>query len=646
MGITIDLQLGRWIDRNDDLAAHPITDFSPTEVGAAQPRERRPPGKPNRSFSRKKHHIKEAIIHRGMQRGIQPTGVLATVGDDEGSRSLVAERLTVDLNREERGPPPTHRLKNRPCIGPLGNPPRPRRVDLRHNPRIKPDRRHDQQDVAGGCALLRGQLKPTKIDPPNRPAKKPLRNLFGRLGPSGSGDLAGEEVLGARRIVKQRNCRRCARWGHRVHQTVAAYHDHRVVVSQHRGKPRLDRAHLALKRRGAKPFGLQNGAELINAPRRPPRPRDRIEDDQSPHVREHTRPAAWFRTMPSMIRVLPHLLLATAVLYFAPLAAAQQEEFVLNESDSWEHKPIEPGSPEALVLRARKAIAEGHFQRARAMASAFLDKAKGTDSPRQPDMLLVRGDALVAMGDEDKALFDYEDIARKYPGSDVFVVALEREYEIAVQYAHGLRKKFMGMVRIINAGDDAQELLILIQERLPGSRLGEQAGMQLADYYFNTAKLRLAAEAYDLFILNYPRSEQISKARVRLIESYLASYRGPAFDASGLRDAHARLETLRLTQPALAQRHGSGALLIRIYESQARKLLRTADWYRSVKDPVSAEQYLRRLVKRYPNSVATRTALRSISTLLADLPEAVLETAPDYTAIAEALLGTPGSLSP
>ena len=311
---------------------------------------------------------------------------------------------------------------------------------------------------------------------------------------------------------------------------------------------------------------------------------------------------------------------------------------MLTESDTWERSPVDAGSQEAMVLRTRQTLARKEYQRARSMATAFIEKFPL--NPLCAQMLLIRGDALVAMGDEYKSLFDYEEIARKHPGSDVFVTALEREYQIAVEYAHGLRRKFLGTIRIINAGDDAQELLILIQERLPGSRLAEQAGMQLADYYFRNAKLRLSAESYDLFIINYPQSEQIDKARQRLVESYLASYRGPKYDDSGLRDARKRLETMRVTQPALAQRIGTNALLVRIYESEARKLLVTASWYRSMGDPVSSEQYIRRLVSRYPDSVATRDALRSISNLLAELPQSVVSSGPDYDALAQALLGT------
>ena len=343
--------------------------------------------------------------------------------------------------------------------------------------------------------------------------------------------------------------------------------------------------------------------------------------------------------MPSMLQMRRITMTIIALLAYAlPTAVlAQQEEYVLTESDTWEHAPVEAGSQQAMVLRARQTLVRNEYQRARAMATAFIEKYPL--NPLCAQMLLIRGDALLAMGDEYKSLFDYEEIAKKHPGSDVFVTALEREYQIAIRYAHGLRKKFLGTIRILNAGDDAQELLILIQERLPGSRLAEQAGMQLADYYFRKAKLRLAAEAYDLFIINYPQSEQINKARQRLIESYLASYRGPKYDDSGLRDARKRLETMRITQPSLAQRIGTNALLVRIYESEARKLLVTSNWYRSINDSVSAEQYIRRLVRRYPDSVATRDALRGIGSLLQQLPESVVKSGPDYEALAQALLG-------
>ena len=336
---------------------------------------------------------------------------------------------------------------------------------------------------------------------------------------------------------------------------------------------------------------------------------------------------------------LAHLAVVLILLPVAGLAA-QEQEYRLGPDDVWTRdKEIPVGSERGQLLLARRAIIEGNPRRARDLATAFIDRYP--NSPLQANAYLIRGDAYMADGDEYKALFDYEEIARGFPSSPVFVTALEREFEIAKVYARGMRRKLFGAFRIVSTDDEAQELLIRIQERVPGSQLAEEAGMELADFYFRTRDLRMAAEAYDLFVENYPRSADVNKARLRLIYSYLADYRGPKYDASGLEEARLRLEDLRTREAGLAQRIGAEALLVRIYESDARKLLVTAEWYLSINDPISAELTIQRLVRTYPDSIASLEALRRIPAILDQMPETVVATGPDYRALREEKLGIP-----
>lgn len=319
-------------------------------------------------------------------------------------------------------------------------------------------------------------------------------------------------------------------------------------------------------------------------------------------------------------------------------AAAQQQEFKLDGSDRWiPTREIEPGSPENQLVQARRAIDNGDPAQARLLAKRFLEA--NPLSPLRAEAFLIRGDATDALGDEYQALFDYEEIARRYAGSEVFVTALEREYAIAKLYANGLKRKFFGTFRILSTYDDAQELLIRIQERLPGSELAERAGMELADFYFRNRELSMAADAYDLFLENYPKSQWVTKARLRLIYSYLASFKGPEYDGTGLFEARARLRDLQVNDPGVAQQIGSEAILVRIYESEASKLLSTADWYWQTNDPISTELFIRRIIKQYPDSVACLDALRVIPEVLARLPKSVVAGAPDYKALRAAKLG-------
>jgi len=175
--------------------------------------------------------------------------------------------------------------------------------------------------------------------------------------------------------------------------------------------------------------------------------------------------------------------------------------------------------------------------------------------------------------------------------------------------------------------------------------------MALADFYFDRREMIMAAEAYSIYLENYPRSAGVTKARLRLIYAYLAGFRGPEYDASGLLEARAKLRSMQALQPGLAQQVGATSVLVRIEESEAAKLLSTAYWYLEVNDPISAEMLIRRLVQRHPRSIATLEALRLVPDLLKQVPESVIREAPDYRTLRKSLLGvewdeTPAMVDP
>jgi outer membrane protein assembly factor BamD (BamD/ComL family) len=318
-----------------------------------------------------------------------------------------------------------------------------------------------------------------------------------------------------------------------------------------------------------------------------------------------------------------------AILLLALLThPAAAQDFELDDSDSWiEQGAPEPGSPEARLAHARRALAADQTQRAEHLATEWIDR--NPDHPLLPEAYLVRGDALMAQREFYQALFDYEYVARTFAGSEAFVRALEREYEIAVLFAGGLRRKLWGM-RVIRAEKEAEELLIRIQERLPGSQLAERAGMTLADYYFAKRDMSLAAEMYEIFIENFPRSDQVRKARKRLIFAHFASFKGPEFDAAGLYEARSQLLTLQAVDPIAAQEIGADALMTRIDASEANKMLETARWYIATKDIIAAEMTIRRLIRRYPQSVAAGKGIEIVRGFETRLPDAVRGEVPDY----------------
>lgn len=311
------------------------------------------------------------------------------------------------------------------------------------------------------------------------------------------------------------------------------------------------------------------------------------------------------RPGPAAVRVA---LLLTGLLgaVIAPPVAAQ-EQYTLERDKTWQKQtPVDPDTPEGALQAIRKLLALNHGREAEQAATQWI--TQHPNHAELPEAHILRGDARVIRKNYYKALFDYEVVLRQYSDTTQFLTALEREFRIAKLFESGMRRKLWGL-RILSADGEAEELFIRIQERAPGSALGEQASLALGNYYFVRAEMSSAVEAYDLFLANYPKSEHREQAMLQLIRANLTTFKGPRFDAAGLIEASARLKAYRSEFPAGAEELGADALIVRIDESLALKDLYTGRWYEKRHQRVSATYLYERVVRNYPQTGAARQAI-------------------------------------
>lgn len=308
-------------------------------------------------------------------------------------------------------------------------------------------------------------------------------------------------------------------------------------------------------------------------------------------------------------RIILFPLIASVFLLTAH-AAAQSSEFELNESGQWSQTQApEPGSDAAIMAEATRLLAQNKPGKARGMLGDWLERNKRTRNAHIAHAYYLHGLARVRNGDEYKALFDLEAIIRDFPQSEFFLDAVELEYQIGLDYLNGKNRKFLGF-RIENARPTGEELLIRTQERVPGSALGEEAAINLADHYYARRELKLAAEMYSIFRQNFPNSSRVQRAMLREIEANIARFKGPRYDGSGLLDAKLLIEEYQRQFPADAIRSGiTDGLNAWIDESAAQQVLDTARWYLKVNDEPSARFTLARLVRRHPATDAADEAL-------------------------------------
>ncbi len=320
------------------------------------------------------------------------------------------------------------------------------------------------------------------------------------------------------------------------------------------------------------------------------------------------------RSRPNALTLAPWpLALVMAVSASVAASAFAQEVFELDESYDWQQQTrYDPATPRGQLQAIRKALAEERSEAARELAEQWI-KERPND-PLLVEAYLLRGDAKAAQRRYYDALFDYEYVVRQFTASEQFHTALAREYEIARLFASGVKRRMLGM-RIIPAAGEAEELFIRIQERSPGSDLGEKASLALGDFYFDRAEMSAAAAAYDLFLVNYPDSRFRERVMLRLIQASLATFKGPRFDPRGLIDAAERIKAYRRQFPAAAERMGADALLLRIDESLALKMYYSGGWYERTSQRVSAVYLYRRVVRAYPRTIAAGAAIQRLEAL-------------------------------
>lgn len=301
-------------------------------------------------------------------------------------------------------------------------------------------------------------------------------------------------------------------------------------------------------------------------------------------------------------------------------------------ADGW--RPVDPegADPRSAVgrlaairerlARSLEARESGDADTARDLAEEAVEMGESwmSDFPRtglEAEARLLLGDAKAASDDLYRALRDYEIVSAGFPGSEQFIDALWRQYEIAVRLVTGDEIVPVLVVFRTTGRKLGEELLIRIQERAPGSAVGEEAMFALADYYYARRDMEQAAVAYDLFLANYPRSPRREWALLRLINASLGRFRGPRFDATVLIEANERILQYEREFPATADR--VSGFRLRIREALAERDYLTGGWFETRGKDVSAAVLYRAVVLDFPETVAARRALARLSALDVDI---------------------------
>ncbi len=291
------------------------------------------------------------------------------------------------------------------------------------------------------------------------------------------------------------------------------------------------------------------------------------------------------------------------------------------DSNEWvERSPTTQPAADVELDQARKSLVEGEPRQARKRLEAWLDA--NPDNERTVEANLLLGDAFFESGDFYAAYEKYEIVAETGSG-ELFYRALAREMDVARAFLSGQKRRVWGLLWL-PAYDDGIEILDRVWERVPGTRMGEEALRLKADYFFSNGEMDLAQDEYAGLSREYPSGRYIQMAMLRSAESAEASYPGVGFDDRPLLESEERYKQLQDSFPVYAERQQVDQRLQGIRRQRADSDLSIAKWYERIKQRGASEYYYRRILKDWPDTLAAseaRSRLRAMGATVEPEPQ-------------------------
>lgn len=310
-------------------------------------------------------------------------------------------------------------------------------------------------------------------------------------------------------------------------------------------------------------------------------------------------------------------------MWIAPCAFAQDESYRDRQeldpnSDRWLDRPAAPpGTPQGDLEQARAWLAEGEAAKAKALMTGWV-KAN-PDDERHLEGVFLLGESFYRLRDFRNAYERYEIVAENASG-ELLRIALLREMDVARAFLSGEKRIVWGFLPL-PAYDDGIEILSKIWQRVPGTRLGEEALRLKADYYFADGQMDFAQDEYANLVREYPNGKYTRPAMLRAAEAAQAMFWGTPYDDRTLIEARERYRTLQNAYPEFARQERIAERLDGIRVAQSEKDLYVAKWYEKTGRRDSAEYYYRLILREWPGTLAEAEARQRLVGMGIELPQ-------------------------
>lgn len=199
------------------------------------------------------------------------------------------------------------------------------------------------------------------------------------------------------------------------------------------------------------------------------------------------------------------------------------------------------------------------------------------------------------------AFKEYQKLIEKYPGSEHFDQALQRQFEIGNMFFAGDKDKVWG-VKLFPSLDKAVEIYEQVVKNGPYTKVAPQAQMRIGLTREKQKQYLEAVRAYEKLLERYPKDPVAEAAQFQIGYAYMQEAGRSEYDQNAANQAIGSFGEFGIRYPKSERSALADEYRVSLSEEQARGLFRIGNFYEKRKSYRAAAIYYNEVIAQNPKS--------------------------------------------
>ncbi|MHC4758817.1 MAG: hypothetical protein ACYTE8_09180, partial [Planctomycetota bacterium] len=264
-----------------------------------------------------------------------------------------------------------------------------------------------------------------------------------------------------------------------------------------------------------------------------------------------------------------------SMLVFVSLSGA--ETWHLDRADDW--KQIQPEARDKYLVAVADIKSLIDNGKTRQVKKAWEQLKNDFPEIQGPDLeALIKAELLYTKRKFTKAVRGYDNFLDNFPDSELYQVALDRQFSIAQAFLAGQKRTVLKIFRIKGFAE-GEKTMDKISDRAGISPLAERANIEVAESLEERDQYNDAYQRWSLINSKWPTGQTGKNSLLAMARCKYLAYNGPKYDISDLVSSRSYFQNFQSRYPEDAQELDIEAKILNIDELLAEKQFKIAQFY-------------------------------------------------------------------